>query len=94
MMTEQPQPTTEAAGGASDVERVVRHDAPGQVEREQRQARFRSDLQDLLNRHSMENGSNTPDYQLADYLIVCLNALDEAINKRASWYGRFDHPGA
>lgn len=80
------------AQGPVDVN--VRHDAPGQVEREQRQARFRSDLQDLLNRHSMENGSNTPDYQLADYLIGCLNALDDAINKRASWYGRFDQPGA
>lgn len=64
-----------------------------EVEKEQRQARFRNDLQDVLNRHSMENGSNTPDHMLADYLIDCLYALDLAINKRASWYGRFDEPG-
>lgn len=63
------------------------------VEQEQKQARFRNELTELLNKHSMENGSNTPDYQLADYLIGCLYALDEAINKRASWYGRFDEPG-
>ena len=64
-----------------------------EVEKEQRQARFRDDLQSVLNRHCMENESNTPDYILADYLIECLRALDEAINKRASWYGRFDSPG-
>lgn len=62
------------------------------VEKEQRLARFRSELQELLNRHSRENESNTPDYMLADYLIECLRALDETINRRASWYGRFDKP--
>lgn len=64
-----------------------------QVEREQRQASFRNELQELLNRHSMENESNTPDYMLADYLIQCLKSLDEAINRRSSWYGKFDSPG-
>ena len=64
-----------------------------EVEKEQKQARFRSDLQDVINRHCMENESNTPDYMLADYLIECLRALDATINKRASWYGRFDVPG-
>lgn len=63
-------------------------DSPEPVDPEHRQERFRNDLQDLLNRHSMENGSNTPDYQLADYLITCLHALDETINRRESWYGR------
>ena len=64
------------------------------VEQEQRQVRFRNDLIDLMNRHSQENKSNTPDYQLADYLIECLRAMNEAINKRASWYNRFDRPSA
>lgn len=27
---------------------------------------FRDDLETLINRHSMENNSNTPDYILAD----------------------------
>ena len=55
---------------------------------------FRNDLEGVINRHSMENGSNTPDFMLADYLIKCLHDLDKVINNRASWYGRFDRPGA
>lgn len=65
-----------------------------EVEREQAAIRFRNDLQEVINRHCRENESNTPDYMLADYLIECLRALDETINKRASWYGRFDRPGS
>jgi len=50
-----------------------------EVEKEQRQAQFRNDLQDLLNRHCMENESNTPDYILADYLIECLRTLNDKL---------------
>ena len=64
------------------------------VEQEQRQVHFRNDLAELLNMYSQENGSNTPDYQLADYLIDCLRALNRAINIRSSWYNRFDKPGS
>jgi len=39
---------------------------------------FREQLRDLLNHYSMENGSNTPDYILADYLISCLRTYDAA----------------
>jgi hypothetical protein len=47
---------------------------------------FRRDLASLLNRYSLENGSNTPDFMLADYLIQCLLSLDQAINRRAQWH--------
>lgn len=60
-----------------------------ELEKEQQQAQFRNDLQGVLNRHCMENESNTPDYILADYLIECLRALDKTINQRESWYGRY-----
>ena len=63
------------------------------VQKEFEQRKFRNALQEFLNEHSMETGSNTPDYMLADYLITCLQALNETINRRASWYGRFDWPG-
>jgi hypothetical protein len=53
---------------------------------------FRRDLQAVINKHSRENGSNTPDYILADYLIGCLRALDIAVNDRSAWYGRIDTP--
>jgi hypothetical protein len=57
------------------------------------QEAFRRDLQDVINKHSRENGSNTPDYILADYLICCLRALDAAVNNRAAWYGKIETPG-
>lgn len=43
---------------------------------------FRHELEKLINRESMENGSNTPDYVLADYLFACLKAYDEALYAR------------
>lgn len=49
---------------------------------------FRKELAALLNRYSMENGSDTPDFLLADYLIEALRALDAAILAREKWYGR------
>lgn len=41
-----------------------------------------------MNRHSLENGSDTPDFLLADYLIHCLEAFDTAVAAREQWYGR------
>lgn len=36
----------------------------------------------------MENGSNTPDYVLAQFLSNCLNAWNQGIKERESWFGR------
>lgn len=47
---------------------------------------FRKDLEAVINRHSMENGSNTPDFILATYLINCLENFDAATKCRESWY--------
>lgn len=46
-----------------------------------------SDIRKILNRHSAENGSNTPDYILAGYLLACLDAFDAAVLARESWHG-------
>ena len=46
------------------------------------------ELRALLNKHSAENGSNTPDYILASYLMNCLIAFNEAMLNREAWYGR------
>lgn len=54
---------------------------------------LRSEIQTTLNRHSAENGSNTPDFVLADYLLACLEAFDRTVRARESWYGRTDAPG-
>ena len=47
---------------------------------------FRAELQTLINRHSVENGSDTPDFILADYMADCLNAYDMAVIRRTMWY--------
>ena len=49
---------------------------------------FRTALIKLLNKHSMENVSNTPDFILAGYVIKCLEAYDEAVRLRTDWYGQ------
>ncbi len=49
--------------------------------------KFEEELEVLINRHSVENGSNTPDFMLAAYLVDCLKAFDAAVRWRSSWYG-------
>lgn len=53
---------------------------------------LRSDLESLLNRHSQENASNTPDFLLAEYLLDCLRAFNKVANAREAWYGRPSTP--
>ena len=48
---------------------------------------FEEALRELLNRASQENGSDTPDFILARYLINCLKAYNKATNRRDKWYG-------
>lgn len=47
---------------------------------------FRTDLVDLINRHSRENASETPDFILAEYLAACLDAFDAAAKRRTEWF--------
>jgi hypothetical protein len=64
---------------------------------------FQQELVSLLNKHSKENGSNTPDWILADYLRVSLDAFELVTGLRDNWYGikpepawdgkRYDHEG-
>ncbi len=53
---------------------------------------FENELRDLINCHSKENDSNTPDYILAKYLGRCLDSFTIAIRERENWYGRKDSP--
>lgn len=45
------------------------------------------DLRAVLNRHSVENASSTPDFILAAYLDSCLQAWAEATKARDTWWG-------
>lgn len=40
---------------------------------------FEADVQKLINHHSMENGSDTPDYILAAYLTAALKNYDKTM---------------
>lgn len=48
---------------------------------------FITELQSLINRYSMENNSNTPDFILAKYLQLCLGAWTTGVTHRDKWYG-------
>jgi hypothetical protein len=48
---------------------------------------FRDELETLINRHSVENGSNTPDFILAGFLNSCLDVFDHSVRERDKWYG-------
>lgn len=61
--------------------------------REAARVGFRRDLESLINKHSQENGSGTPDFILAQYLTECLSAFDLAVGRRDSWYGKQPPPG-
>jgi len=47
---------------------------------------FRGKLENLINSCSLENGSNTPDFILAEFLTDCLRAFDKASKRRTEWY--------
>ena len=51
------------------------------------------EVQSLLNRHSRENKSQTPDFILAQYLASALEAYEQAVNSRDSWYSITQSPG-
>lgn len=55
---------------------------------------LRSEIKRALNRASAENGSDTPDHILADYLIACLDAFDATTHARSAWYGHHQQIGA
>lgn len=49
---------------------------------------FERELEDLINKYSQENGSNTPDFILAQFLVGCLAAWNAGVVRREQWYGR------
>ncbi len=53
---------------------------------------FAQRLESLLNRHSQENASNTPDFILAQFLLGCLAQWNRNVQQRETWYGRDARP--
>ena len=54
--------------------------------------KFERELVTLINRHCMENDSDTPDYMLAEYIVKCLEAFNQTVKRRERWYGRGTKP--
>jgi hypothetical protein len=50
--------------------------------------KFQKDLEDIINRNCIENGSNTPDFMLAEYMVNCLKAYTKTSRAREKWYGK------
>jgi hypothetical protein len=48
---------------------------------------FKRELTTLLNRYSIENDSDTPDFILAEYILKSLEAFETATKIRDEWYG-------
>jgi len=55
---------------------------------QEKEESIKRDLAHVINCHSLENGSNTPDFILAEYLYDCLMAFNQTSRKREKWYGR------
>jgi hypothetical protein len=49
---------------------------------------FETELTSLINKYSMENGCNTPDFILAGFLQDCLRSFNITVQQRENWYGR------
>ena len=52
---------------------------------------FERELCALINHHSRENESDTPDFILADYMMNCLKAFERATIMRSLWYEDSGH---
>jgi len=51
---------------------------------------FETGLKDLINTHSIENESDTPDFILARYMRACLDAFNVANKDRDSWLNKLE----
>lgn len=54
----------------------------------QRLDEFEKELEHLINKHSLENESATPDFILAHHLRKCLEAFNETSKARKDWYSK------
>jgi hypothetical protein len=50
-------------------------------------AKLRREIEQAINRACAENDSNTPDFILADYLMLCLDAFTTTSLAREHWFG-------
>lgn len=49
---------------------------------------FEKELTSLINHHSLEKRSGTPDFILARYLVDCLKTYEEMKRTNDAWHGK------
>lgn len=54
---------------------------------EPKRAELLKKLESLVNRLSLENESDTPDWILARYMVGCLDTFDACVRERDRWFG-------
>lgn len=54
---------------------------------QEKEDKVKKELAEVINRNSLENKSNTPDWVLAEYLFDCWCAFNSATRTRDNWYG-------
>ena len=54
---------------------------------QEQKAQLLQDFASAINKVSAENNSNTPDFIIANYLVMCLETFDHITNMRGEWYG-------
>ena len=47
---------------------------------------FKQELNNLINKYNIENQSNTPDFILANYLMMCLESFNNAVKGRDTFF--------
>ena len=66
-------------------ENEIKYHPPSPEEEQKLHSAFEVQLSNLLNRHSAENATGTPDFILAAYLQDCLTAYNKTVIARAAW---------
>lgn len=77
-----PLPAPQPAGAVEKAREATLHDAAAE------ELPLHREIENAINGHGVESGSNTPDFVLAAFLMDCLRAFDAATNQREKWYGR------
>lgn len=49
---------------------------------------FEKELKELINKHSIENHSDTPDWIIANFIVNCLANWTSSTKEREKYYGR------
>ncbi len=52
----------------------------------EKESAFQKEISTIINKFSMESGSDTPDFILAAYLKNCLYAFNDAVKSRDKWF--------